>query len=314
VRWRRVLVPSALLSFGWFIAITQAAPTVQPAACIASGAGGGALTVQQLEALWIQGGGPAAVAPTAGAIAMAESGGKSVIQQGQPYATTGWGYWQITPGNSEPQFGVDQQLLVPINNARAAVAKYTAAGGFTPWTTYTSGAYLAHLPSSGAPASAGLVNPCASFTVLSSGGVVFPFPQGASGVAPVSAWTQDQGVDISAPGGTPELAIAAGTIVTEGISGFGPNAPILQLDTPINVGGTLIAFVYYGHAGPDLVPVGVHVQAGQQITTVGNGIVGISSGPHLEFGGNSSQAIPARGATSGAVMTLLKTACGTRCP
>ena len=169
-------------------------------------------------------------------------------------------------------------------------------------------------PSSAVPAS--FTSPCsnATFVVLSNSGVVFPFPKGAPGVAPTSAWTLDQGVDISAPGGTPELAIASGTIVSEGISGFGPNAPILKLDTPIQVGSTTVAYAYYGHAGPDLVPVGAHVAAGQQISIVGYGIVGLSTGPHIEFGVMPTQALPGNGQTSPAALTLLKTACGQSCP
>ncbi len=90
----------------------------------------------------------------------------------------------------------------------------------------------------------------------------------------------DQGVDYSAPGGTPEYAMGDGVIIGEGISGFGPNAPILKITS-----GPLAGLeVYYGHAGPDLVKVGQHVSTGQQISEVGYGIVGISTGPHLEIG------------------------------
>jgi murein DD-endopeptidase MepM/ murein hydrolase activator NlpD len=71
-----------------------------------------------------------------------------------------------------------------------------------------------------------------------------------------------------------------GKIIREGMSGFGPNTPVLQIS-----GGPLAGkSVYYGHAGADLVVVGATVAAGQQISVVGYGIVGYSTGPHLEVG------------------------------
>jgi Lysozyme like domain len=112
-----------------------------------------AYTYAQLEAYWIGAGGSNASAPIAAAIALAESSGQNVIQQDQPYATTGWGLWQITPGNSEPSIGTDNQLLDPSVNAKAAVAKWKAAGqSFSPWTTYTSGKYFQFLQGNTAPA------------------------------------------------------------------------------------------------------------------------------------------------------------------
>lgn len=125
--------------------LTPSSTTVTP-----SGSNG-AYSLKDLEQLWVNAGGPAAVAPVAGAIALAESSGiAGNVQQGQPYSTTGWGLWQITPGNSEPGIAVDNGLLNAQSNATAAVAKYNAAinqglDGFSPWTTYTSGAYKTFL-------------------------------------------------------------------------------------------------------------------------------------------------------------------------
>jgi murein DD-endopeptidase MepM/ murein hydrolase activator NlpD len=90
----------------------------------------------------------------------------------------------------------------------------------------------------------------------------------------------DDGVDYPGPGGTPEFAMGPGVIIKEGISGFGPNCPVIHI-----TGGPLAdRDVYYGHAGPNLVHVGDTVQQDQQISIVGYGIVGESTGPHLEIG------------------------------
>jgi hypothetical protein len=98
------------------------------------------LTDDQIAAVARAAGFPAGPAVYAVAITHPESDADSdAVQQGEPYAETGWGLWQITPGDSVPQFGIDNQLLVPISNARAAHAKWAAAGGFSPWTTYENG-------------------------------------------------------------------------------------------------------------------------------------------------------------------------------
>lgn len=98
------------------------------------------MTWDQVAAVAVEAGWRGGDAAVAVAITEPESGRKPrIVQAGQPYATTGWGLWQITPGNSVPRYGIDGALLDPLNNARAGHAKWAAAGGFRPWTTWVNG-------------------------------------------------------------------------------------------------------------------------------------------------------------------------------
>jgi murein DD-endopeptidase MepM/ murein hydrolase activator NlpD len=151
-----------------------------------------------------------------------------------------------------------------------------------------------------------------------------PYPVGAAGwvfplyplsrVGARATWSLDQGVDLGGSANQcgsrlTELAVASGTIVHEGLSGFGREAPVLLVEAGPDAG----RYVYYGHAAPALVAVGAHVGAGQPIADVGCGDVGISFAPHLELGllppgATSPEDLPATGETSHETFAKLKSA------
>lgn len=148
-----------------------------------------------------------------------------------------------------------------------------AAGSIDPWAVKTAGSWAHSAADSWLKSIAPKIAPAGGGGApFHHGRFTFPLPGGS--------WTPgalDQGWDIAAAGHTPLFAIGAGRIAGHGIGGFGSWAPILNLDG----GGS----VYYGHAGPgNWTRTGARVRAGQVISEVGAGIVGISTGPHLEIG------------------------------
>jgi murein DD-endopeptidase MepM/ murein hydrolase activator NlpD len=187
--------------------------------------------------------------------------------------------------------------------------------------------------STGGTAPSSPVSPVSAPSPANSGGAVIgaapiasPYPAGARGwvfplyplgrVAPTRWWSLDQGVDLGGNANQcgarlTELAVASGTIVHEGLDGFGSHAPVLLIESGSYAG----RYVYYGHAAPALVPVGAHVSAGQPIAEVGCGTVGISSSPHLEIGvlpatAKGPEQLPALGETAHETLSGLRSAYG----
>jgi Tfp pilus assembly protein FimV len=125
---------------GEVLNIPYGQPDDQPASASASAATvltsaaslSGTLSCSQLEELWEAGGGAQDEAFMAAEIAMAESGGNQYAT-----GTVGErGYWQINPNHGS------LSTYDPLGNAQAAVIISDNGTNWSPWTTYTSGAYI----------------------------------------------------------------------------------------------------------------------------------------------------------------------------
>ncbi len=181
------------------------------------------------------------------------------------YPVSGSGYFDSSTQSQVRRF----QQTSGLYPASGTVGRRTASALLTAMKQIAKGQHL-HLSSGGG--------------ATSGSGLVFPLKP-LSRVLPPSDWSLDQGIDIATVGSAcgsrvQEVAMTNGTIVQEGIDGFGPAAPILKVSSGPYRGH----YIYYGHAMPALVRVGAHVTAGEPIAEVGCGDVGISSGPHIEIG------------------------------
>lgn len=97
---------------------------------------------RQLEELWIAAGGRRIAAPTAAAIALAESSGDPNSVGHNANGSVDRGLWQI---NSVHGSLSTTNVLA---NAKAAVKIYNESG-WSPWTTFKTGAYQKHFSSGG---------------------------------------------------------------------------------------------------------------------------------------------------------------------
>jgi hypothetical protein len=116
------------------------------------GAINGDFNLLQLAALALSAGCPASAAPIAAAIAAAESGGNPGAQGDISLMDGTWdwsqGLWQIRGLRAERGTGGLRDSLAnanPVTNARAMYIISSGCTDWTPWSTYTSGAYLAYL-------------------------------------------------------------------------------------------------------------------------------------------------------------------------
>jgi LysM repeat protein len=126
------IYPGEVLNVPYQLPASSTTATSTPSTVLTTSASlSGTLSCPGLEELWEQAGGSGAQAIMAASIAMAESSG----QQFATGAAGERGYWQINPDHGS------LSTYDPLGNAKAAVIISDDGANWTPWTTFTSGAY-----------------------------------------------------------------------------------------------------------------------------------------------------------------------------
>ena len=185
-------------------------------------ANSGPMSAAAIAAMWTKDGGPASAAANMAKIAFAESGDDpSIVQKGQPPGLTGYGLYQITPTSGITQNGKFGNLLNADNNTKAAISLFSAAGGYSPWTSD--------------PVGAGLVGTTGGGSTGNPGGSMYSYAGGGIIPEPVAGYGLRTGQSYSFAERGPETVIP-GTPPSSGTQSSG--------------GGTVVNFNYYGPQQP----------------------------------------------------------------
>jgi LysM repeat protein len=132
IRNPNVIDPGEVLNVPYQLPASSTTSARTPSTVLTTSASlSGTLSCPGLEELWKQAGGSDGQAVMAASIAMAESSG----QQFATGAAGERGYWQINPDHGS------LSTYDPLGNAKAAVVISDDGANWTPWTTFTSGAY-----------------------------------------------------------------------------------------------------------------------------------------------------------------------------
>ena len=118
---------------------------------------------------------------------------------------------------------------------KSAVTRFQRAHALSPASGTVGARTAATLQAAVAQVVKGVGVAAGAGTAPSSSGLVFPLTPLSRVLAP-SDWTLDQGIDIGTVNNAcgsqvVEVAMTAGTIVQEGIEGFGPYAPVLKVSS-----------------------------------------------------------------------------------
>jgi len=212
--------------------------------------------------------------PIAVAVAQAESGGNPLATHVNSDGSTDLGLWQIN-NRAHPDLIASGDWRDPASNARMAYSVWQAAGGsFSPWVTFTTGAYLKYMT----PCPAGVA------------GYVNPLPE--------PRWQPartDQGVDYVPTVPLPVLAVGDGIVTYSSTSSGWPGGAFIAYR--LTAGSHAGLYVFVAEHLTDLPPVGTVLHAGDPVAVGWPGYPWIETGWAAPTG--DSPAVPYNGLPDG---------------